>query len=452
MTAENVRISLPEQVSGIIGTLRGAGYEAWAVGGCVRDSLLGRTPDDWDITTSARPEQVKKLFPRTVDTGIRHGTVTVLAGRTGFEVTTYRVDGEYEDGRHPKEVAFTASLEEDLKRRDFTINAMAYSEEAGLIDLFGGREDMARGLIRCVGDPEERFSEDALRLMRAVRFSAQLGYALEPETRRAVCAMAPSLCRISAERIQTELVKLLCSAYPERIRVCWETGLTAAFFPEFDRMMETPQNNPHHCYTVGEHTVHALEAAPPDRALRLAVLFHDIGKPQTKSADSAGVDHFYGHAEAGARIAGDVLRRLKFDNETRELVIRLVRAHDVKIEPGPKYMRRAMHRLGTDLFPMLFDLKEADLRAQSAYKREEKWEQLAAMRRDYAAVLEAGDCVSLRDLAVNGGDLTAAGLRPGPEMGRLLQKLLELVLEEPSRNTREFLLEEVKKAVEASAS
>ncbi len=444
--AEKVQIFLPEQVSGIIRTLRNAGFEAWAVGGCVRDSLLGRVPDDWDITTSARPGQVKRLFPRTVDTGIRHGTVTVLIGRTGYEVTTYRIDGAYEDGRHPKEVAFTASLEEDLKRRDFTINAMAYSEEGGLVDLFHGAEDMERRLIRCVGDPTERFSEDGLRMMRAVRFAAQLDYEIEPGTRAAICALAPTLGRISAERIQTELVKLLCSPHPELIRDCFETGLTAVFLPEFDRMMETPQHNPHHCYSVGEHTVRALTETTPDKALRLAALFHDAGKPQTKTADAAGWDHFYGHAGVSAGIARTALRRLKFDNETTDRVVRLVKAHDVKIEPGQKYMRRALNRLGTDLFPALFDLKEADMKAQSTYEREKKQEQLAVMRRDYAAVMAAGDCVSLKTLAVNGGDLIALGIQPGPRLGSILQALLEQVIEEPSRNAREYLLEEARKA------
>lgn len=443
--AEKIRIPLPEQVTGVIKTLRSAGFEAWAVGGCVRDSLLGRVPDDWDITTSARPEQVKRLFPRTADTGIRHGTVTVLLGRTGYEVTTYRVDGKYEDGRHPKEVAFTASLEEDLKRRDFTVNAMAYSAEEGLVDLFGGMQDMSRGVIRCVGDPAARFSEDALRLMRAVRFSAQLNYEIEPGTGAAICALAPTLRRISAERIRTELVKLLCSDHPERLCLCYETGLTAVFFPEFDRMMETEQHNPHHCYTVGEHTLHALAETAPDKTLRLAALLHDVGKPATRTADGAGVDHFYGHAEAGAGIARTVLRRLKFDNETADRVVRLVRAHDVKIEPGRKYMRRALHRLGTDLFPALFDLKEADLKAQSAYEREKKQAQLETMRRDYAAVLAAGDCVSLKGLAVNGSDLLAAGLSPGRELGNVLQELLDQVIEDPSRNTREYLLAEVRR-------
>lgn len=445
---ETITIKLPEAVRNIIRTLQEAGYEAWAVGGCVRDSILGRVPDDWDITTSARPEQVKAIFKKTVDTGIQHGTVTVLWNRTGYEVTTYRIDGEYEDSRHPKEVLFTASLREDLRRRDFTINAMAYNEEAGLVDIFGGMEDIRAKKIRCVGDPVERFSEDALRMMRAVRFSAQLGYEIEEQTEAAICRLSPSLEKISAERIRTELVKLLLSPHPGLLEVCRRTGMTAVFLPEFDRMMETGQNNPHHCYNVGEHTIRAMEAAAPEKTLRLALLFHDMGKPETKAADGEGIDHFRGHELKSAEMARGVMRRLKFDNNTIDRVVRLVRAHDVKIEPGQKYMRRALNRLGEDLFPELFAVKEADLAAQSDYRRAEKQAELLAMRADYEAVLKSKACVSLRDLAVNGKDLIAAGAAPGKGIGETLQKLLEEVLEEPERNTREYLLGRVKERKE----
>lgn len=446
---ETIRIELPEAVRNIIHTLQSAGYEAWAVGGCVRDSILGRVPDDWDITTSARPEQVKAIFKKTVDTGIQHGTVTVLWNRAGYEVTTYRIDGEYEDSRHPKEVQFTASLREDLRRRDFTINAMAYNEEAGLVDIFGGIEDIRAKKIRCVGDPMERFSEDALRMMRAVRFSAQLGYEIEEETEAAICRLSPTLQKISAERIRTELVKLLISPHPELLEACWRTGMTAVFLPEFDRMMEASQNNPHHCYNVGEHTIRAMKASAPEKTLRLALLFHDMGKPETKTTDGEGIDHFRGHEAKSSDMARTVMRRLKFDNNTIDRVVRLVRAHDIKIEPGQKYMRRALNRLGEDIFPELFAVKEADLAAQSAYRREEKQAELLVMRKDYEAVLKSKACVSLKDLAVNGKDLIAEGAAPGKGLGEMLQKLLEEVLEEPERNTREYLLGRVKKMREA---
>lgn len=439
---EHIQIHLPEPVSGILGTLRQAGFEAYAVGGCIRDSILGRSPEDWDITTSARPQQVKALFPRTVDTGIQHGTVTVLLNRTGYEVTTYRIDGEYEDARHPKDVTFTASLGEDLRRRDFTINAMAYNETDGLVDLFDGIGDIRRKVIRCVGAPCERFTEDALRMMRAVRFSAQLGYEIEDGTKAAMMRLAASLSRISAERIRTELVKLLTSRHPEMILTCYETGMTAVFLPEFDRMMVTAQNNPHHCYSVGEHTVRALMEVEENKAMRLAALFHDAGKPVTKSTDEAGVDHFYGHAKKSAQIAKEAMRRLKFDNNTIDRVTRLVEAHDVRIEPGVKYMRRAINRLGEDIFPGLFAVKEADMKAQSDYLRAEKEAQLERMRREYEEVRKNGDCVSLKHLAVSGSDLIAAGMKPGKELGTTLKMLLELVLEDPSQNTRESLLRE----------
>lgn len=433
-------IIMPEHVSIIIHTLQNAGYEAYSVGGCVRDSILGRVPDDWDITTSAKPEEVKKLFRRTVDTGIKHGTVTVLMDKTGYEVTTYRIDGTYEDGRHPKDVTFTASLTEDLKRRDFTINAMAYNDEEGLVDIFGGVEDIEKKLLRCVGDPEARFSEDALRMMRAVRFSAQLDYNIEEKTQQAIRKLAPTLEKVSAERIAVELIKLLKSPHPERLRTCYETGLTAVFFPEFDRMMDTPQNNPHHCYSVGEHTLVAMKAVPADKALRLAMLLHDSGKPQTRSTDENGVDHFYGHAKVSGQIARTFLRRLKFDNDTTDRVVRLVTAHDVLIMPELKYMRRAMNRNGEDLFPDIFVVKQADLDAQSDFDKEKKQKQLDQMHDMYRQVTAQGDCVSLKNLAVTGSDLISHGMQPGKRLGAVLKELLELVLEDPARNTKEYLL------------
>ena len=309
-------IELPEKVKYVIDTLMDAGYEAYAVGGCIRDSILGRKPEDWDITTSANPMQVKNLFRRTIDTGIQHGTVTVMLEKEGFEVTTYRIDGEYEDGRHPKKVVFTSNLIEDLKRRDFTINAMAYNEKDGLVDAFCGIEDLEKKVIRCVGNPEERFGEDALRMMRAVRFAAQLGFSIEKNTKRAIVELAGNLSKVSAERIQVELVKLLVSNHPEEFMTAYETGLTKVFLPEFDAMIKTPQNNKHHCYNVGEHTIEAVKNSPQDKILRLTMLLHDVAKPVCKSVDEQGIYHFYGHPAKGAEMAKDILRRLKFDNDT----------------------------------------------------------------------------------------------------------------------------------------
>ncbi|MDE6675167.1 MAG: CCA tRNA nucleotidyltransferase, partial [Acetatifactor sp.] len=317
-------INLPEKVKYIIDTITEAGYEAYAVGGCIRDSILGREPNDWDITTSARPEQVKELFRRTVDTGIAHGTVTVMLDKEGFEVTTYRIDGEYEDHRHPREVIFTSQLVEDLRRRDFTINAMAYNETAGLVDAFNGMGDIKQKVIRCVGCAKDRFAEDALRILRAIRFSAQLGYTIEKETGEAIQELAASLSAISAERIQAELVKLLISPHPDYLRQAYDMGVTAVILPELDYCMTTSQNHPHHCYTVGEHILHSLEHVPAQKDVRLAMLLHDIGKPRTLEADQDGITHFYGHPAVSAKMAEMILKRLKFDNDTIATVCRLV--------------------------------------------------------------------------------------------------------------------------------
>ena len=436
-----VMIQLPEKVKFIIDTIMEAGYEAYAVGGCIRDFILGRTPDDWDITTSAKPDQVKALFPRTIDTGIQHGTVTVMLDKEGFEVTTYRIDGEYEDGRHPKEVTFTANLVEDLKRRDFTINAMAYNDKAGLVDAFEGMRDIEKKVIRCVGDPMQRFTEDALRLMRAVRFSAQLGYEIEEKTLDAMRELSPNLVHISAERIQSELIKLVISPHPEKLRIAYETGITKIILPEFDACMETEQNNPHHCYSVGEHTLRAMQEIRADKVLRLAMLFHDIGKPGTLTLDEEGIVHFHGHPALSEKMTRDILKRLKFDNDTIYMTTNLVRYHDYDVEPGPKYVRRAIMKIGEDVFPLLFDIKLADIKAQSAYMRKEKVERLEAVRQVYEEVVAQKQCVSLKTLAVTGKDLMREiGMQPGPEIGLILKKLLDLVIEDPSLNEKEILI------------
>lgn len=444
-----MRIEMPKKAKHIIETIQRAGFEAYIVGGCVRDSLLGREPEDWDITTSAKPWQIKEMFDRTIDTGIQHGTVTVMLDKEGFEVTTYRIDGKYEDGRHPREVIFTPSLIEDLKRRDFTINAMAYNEEGGLIDVFGGLRDMEEKTIRCVGDPKERFSEDALRIMRAIRFSAQLGYGIEKRTKEAIRVMSPALKGISAERIQVELVKLIISPHPDYLREAYETGVTKVILPEFDQAMDTPQNHPHHKYNVGEHTLAALIQTEPDRILRLSVLLHDIGKPSTLSTDEKGVNHFYGHASVGAQMAEKILKRLRFDNDTISQVSKVVRYHDYGNEwdPDMRMVRRAVNKIGQDVFPLLFPIKRADILAQSGYLQAEKLERLEKWHMLYQEVLKQRQCVSLKDLAVTGSDLIALGMKPGRKLGEALQGLLELVMEDPELNQKEKLLQEAEKYI-----
>lgn len=435
-----MKIQLPEKVNTIIQTLQAHGYEAYAVGGCVRDSLLGRVPGDWDITTSASPQETKELFARTVDTGIQHGTVTVLLGKEGFEVTTYRIDGKYEDSRHPTEVIFTRNLREDLLRRDFTINAMAYNDTEGIVDIFGGMDDLKRKVIRCVGNAEERFGEDALRIMRGVRFAAQLGFSLEEETKAAMAKLAPTLEKISAERIQTELVKLLVSDSPELIREAYHLGITAVILPEFDEMMRTGQETKYHMYDVGEHTIQAVCNVPPDKVLRLTMLLHDVAKPEMKTVDADGTAHFKGHDIRGEQKAKEILRRLKFDNDTIHRVTKLVRWHDYRMPAEKRSVRKAMSKITTELFPMYLLVKKADILAHSMYRREEELENLSGLQKCYEEIMVDNECVSLKQLAVTGTDLIGIGMKPGKQIGEVLNELLRIVLEYPELNNKEHLL------------
>ena len=416
---EKQRIWLPERVGRIIATLQDHGYEAYAVGGCIRDSLLGREPGDWDITTSAMPEETKALFHKTFDTGIEHGTVTVLMGEEGFEVTTYRIDGKYEDGRHPKKVSFTRNLREDLLRRDFTINAMAYNETEGLVDIFGGILDLEEGIIRCVGDAKERFGEDALRILRGIRFAAQLGFEIDEDTKQGMRTLAPTLEKISAERIQAELIKMLVSDRPELLREAYELGITKIFLPEFDRIMDTEQETPHHIYSVGEHTLHAMKNI---------------------RGDEEGVAHFKKHAAESCVITKRILKRLKFDNDTLNKVSRLVYYHDYRMPAAARNVRRAMNKIGEELFPLYMEVRRADVLAQSTYLREEKIRNLDEIEELYREIRRMKQCVSLKDLAVNGRDLIEAGMSPGKEIGEKLKELLELVIENPGLNDKKELL------------
>ena len=442
-----MKIELPAKVTFIINNLQLHGHEAFAVGGCIRDSILAKEPEDWDITTSAKPHEVKQLFRHTVDTGIEHGTVAVLLGKDVFEVTTYRIDGVYEDSRRPREVIFTQQLEEDLKRRDFTINAMAYNDEARLVDIFGGMRDLNGHLIRCVGDAKARFSEDALRILRAIRFSAQLGFHIDLDTKEAIQSLAPTLANISAERIQIELVKLLTSDHPERIQEAYQLGITRVILPEWDAMVGVQQNTHHHQYDVAEHTLQALKAVKNDKILRLTMLFHDMGKPHRKTTDEKG-DHFKGHAIVSEELARTILQRLKFDNETIKKVAQLVHFHDYRMVATSRSVRRAMNRIGIELFPYYLAVRLADTKAQSTYQRKAKIENIIEIRELYQQILQAEECVMLRDLAVTGRDLINLGMKPGQELGQMLDNLLELVIDDPEHNNKEFLCDYVKKKMD----
>ena len=336
---------------------------------------------------------------------------------------------------------------EDLKRRDFTINAMAYNDRNGLVDAFDGIGDLNRKIIRCVGDAMKRFTEDALRMMRAVRFAAQLGFSIDSDTIQAICMLASSLKYISAERIQTELVKLLVSDHPEEMRTLYDTGLTGIMLPEFDVMMQTAQNNAHHIYTVGEHTIESLLHVEKEKVLRLTMLLHDVAKPSCQTTGEDGFHHFYDHQRRGSEMAEGILRRLKFDNDTTERVCRLIAGHDDNPPVTERNVRRAVVRLGRKAYPDLFAVKRADVLAQSAYKRAEKLKYIEEYEECYHRIIEKEQCLSLKDLAVKGADLIAEGMKPGPELGQVLQELFELVLDNPEKNTKEYLLMKSKEMI-----
>lgn len=442
-----IQIKLPDNAKKIMDTLHEHGYEAYIVGGCVRDSILGKEPKDWDITTSATPQETKALFRRTIDTGIEHGTVTVMFGKEGYEVTTYRVDGKYADHRRPDRVTFTASLEEDLKRRDFTINAMAYDYETGLVDLFGGVADLNQGIIRCVGDASARFDEDALRMLRAVRFAAQLNFQIAPDTGAAIQEKAIFLKEISAERIQVELSKLLLSPHPEKLIDAYQLGMTAIVLPEFDKMMETQQNNPHHMYNVGEHSIEVAKHVKPDMVLRWTAILHDSAKPLVRTVDEKGIDHFHNHEQEGVAIAKEVLKRLKLDNNTIARVARLVEWHDYgkSANISKKTLRKALNKMGTDLFDDYIAFRYGDVAGQSDYRREEKIANIKRVEALYQEIMEEKSCLTVKELALNGTDLIQMGMKPGKEIGYILDRLLQAVLDEPTLNTREKLTELVQR-------
>lgn len=433
-----MRIEMPYEVEWIIRKIREHGFEAFAVGGCVRDTLLLRTPEDWDITTSAKPEDVKGIFPKTVDTGIEHGTVTVIKNRHGYEVTTYRIDGEYRDGRHPDSVEFTSNLKEDLKRRDFTINAMAYSHETGIVDAFGGMEDLKAKVIRCVGNPMDRFTEDALRILRAIRFAAQLDFEIEDETYRAVAEIAPNLLKVSKERVQVELTKLLLSDHPEKISMVKETGISSYVADGFDRVFEQS----------------AAENMEYDAYRSIA------GLPREKSMRWAG---FLRRMEP--KEARKILKALKLDNETVDNVTAMAAEAKAAPEPDKVQIRKALSRMTKYQFEGALALMELgsagntaenrDAAQDSAEDRDATGRQDAAAPRSLKGDVELirgllreieadGDCVSLKELAVNGKDLMDAGMKQGKEMGETLKYLLDLVLEDPALNRKEILLGKIK--------
>lgn len=429
--------NIPENVIQILHVLEGRGHEAYAVGGAVRDMLLGREPGDWDVTTSALPQEVMALFaPRAIPTGLQHGTVTVGGGR-GVEVTTFREDGGYTDHRRPDSVTFCRSLREDLARRDFTVNAIAMDLRGRIADPFDGQRDLAAGLLRAVGDPERRFQEDALRIMRGLRFASRLGFTIEPATAQAMEVCAPLLREIAPERLLVEMNGLLMGDEAGKILRGYPSIL-GEFLPEILPAVGLDQKNPYHIYTVWDHTAHAVDAAPKDLILRWTMLLHDLGKPETFTVDEDGRGHFYGHHRASTRIAGEIMTRLRFDKHSRSQILTLVERHDAQLERTPTVVRRNLARYGEDTLRRLLEVKRADTRAQAPRclcRLEElhRWEALMD------ELLASDTCFSLKDLAVKGGDLAALGLQ-GPQIGQGLQALLELVMEDALPNDRDTLL------------
>lgn len=434
-----LNIQLPDPVAMILGRLEEAGHEAYIVGGCVRDALLGIRPYDWDITTSAEPQEVKALFDKTIDTGLQHGTVTLLEDGLGYEVTTYRVDGQYEKNRKPVEVTFTRSLKEDLRRRDFTINAMAYNGKTGLVDLYGGLEDLENGLVRCVGNPMARFEEDALRMLRAVRFAARYKYAIEGGTVEAIKKLAHLIANISEERIHMELTKILCSNHPEYMESLVSFGLMEHLIPEFMPCVGMPQHNPYHCYTVDHHTYQATRAIEPTEVLRWTMFLHDIGKGYHHSFGEDGFDHFYGHTKTSVKLSKKITRRLRFDNNSRHRIAKLIELHDYRIEESVQEVRRALHRIGKDFFEDYIAVQRADIYSQHPDKLDRRLNILDNLMAIYRHIIHEDHCITLRQLAVSGHDLHELGIPKGAIMGQLLNQLLDIVLDEPEMNDPDVL-------------
>ncbi len=437
----SIHIELPERVRYLINKLRSAGHEAFVVGGCVRDSIMGRKPEDWDICTSALPGQTESCLglPTIIKNGVKHGTVTVRLMDENFEITTFRTDGCYTDNRRPGSVTFVSDINADLARRDLTVNALAYNDETGLVDPFGGLDDINRRIIRCVGKPSDRYNEDGLRLMRTVRFASVLGFDIEQATSKAVHENRELLHNISAERLASELIKLLSGRNVERVLLEYP-DLIGVFIPELLPMVGLEQRNPHHCYDVWTHTVKAVSLIENERLLRLCALFHDFGKPDCFTTDENGTGHFHGHPKRSAELCDNIMRRLRLDNRTIDSAVTLIKLHDLRPPAKPKNVRLLLSKTGEELFPKLLELKRADALAQSSYMRTEKLRYIDDLRRIFRQEIAAGSAYNVKMLKINGSDLIAEGFAPGRALGETLNALLSEVIEGELPNERQALL------------
>ncbi len=446
------KIMLPPWAASTLELLERHGYEAWCVGGCVRDSLLGLSPKDWDVTTNALPEQTKACFQgfQTVDTGLKHGTVTVLLHGQAVEVTTFRADGAYTDHRHPDQVHFSRRLEDDLSRRDFTVNALAYHPRLGLRDGFNGLNDLENRVLRCVGEPRRRFREDALRILRCLRFASVLGFSIEETTGQALLEQRELLREVSWERIRDELEKLLCGSHAAAVLRRYDNVLFTVL-PELFPMKNCAQETPYHCFDVWEHTLNVVDRVPQEKILRWAALLHDSGKPEAKFYSPDEIAHFYGHEEKSAEIAGAVLERLRFSNRDAKEILALVRHHGEHPPFSEKRLKRLLGELGKETLFRLFSLAKGDLSAQSAHLYKERIAAIEETEARTRNILAQNECLTLRDLAVNGNDLLALGFSKGPSLGKALRSLLEEVLDNSLPNQREALLERGKELLEKHA-
>ncbi|WP_040215125.1 CCA tRNA nucleotidyltransferase [Clostridium polynesiense] len=438
-------INLPHKVDFIINELYRNGFEAFAVGGCVRDSLLSRTPGDWDIATNALPDDIIDVFNKTIPTGMKHGTITVLIEKEPFEVTTYRVDGEYKDNRRPEKVEFVSSIQEDLSRRDFTINAMAYNYREGLIDHFNGQQDLNNKIIRSVGNADLRFKEDALRMLRCIRFSAQLQFSIEEDTFNSMIKNSSLIKNISHERIRTELNKILLCEKPSSAFIQLEkSSLLKYILPEVQKMVGFDQKNPHHDKDIFIHTLTVMDNTPKDLYLRLAGLFHDIAKPVTFSMDKKGIGHFYGHDKVGTELTEKILRRLTYDNKTVDIVKKLVREHMIMFDrPKDKTIKKLINRIGSKNMPLLFQLQRADLRSSAPPF---DYSNIEYMEKKSELILENKEPLSIKDLNITGENLMKElNLQQGKTIGDILNYLLDRVLENPELNDYNKLLNLAKK-------
>lgn len=438
------KIQIPEYARIAMKILNENGFDAFVVGGCVRDSIMGKDANDWDMTTSATPEETLEVFKdfRTIPTGIKHGTVTVLIDKQPLEITTFRIDGEYTDNRRPDSVNFTRNIENDLSRRDFTVNAMAYNEKNGIVDLFGGVNDIQNKIIRCVGDPDKRFNEDALRIMRAVRFSSTLGFEIEKETAESIRRNKHLLKNIAAERIRVELEKLLLGDDAERILFQF-SDVIFEIIPELEKTFGVEQNCPYHIYDVWHHIVKSVAVSEKNKYVRLAMLLHDIAKPQMKTNDEKGQDHFKGHAFVSSDIAFEILKRLRYDNKTVSTVTKLIYHHDDRLYNAPQNVKKHASKFGFEFLHLLDKVSRADILAQNP-EMQGRLSDCDRYMELLKKVEENNACLKISDLKVNGNDLISLGYQ-GKEIGENLEKLLDKVLKNEIKNTKEDLLKSINK-------